>query len=102
MTVKSSISLTDEQDAFVRSLVAGGLHSSAERGTAAGHQILLRRQVEADEADTEALRAILRERLDGPFVSAEEMRDRLEDHDRAQAPRCRRLSLPKARSAISN
>jgi antitoxin ParD1/3/4 len=39
---------------------------------------LLRRQMEADEADVAALRAILSERLEGPFISAEEMRARTE------------------------
>jgi hypothetical protein len=39
---------------------------------------MLRRQMEADEADVAALRAILRERAAGPFVSAEEMRARTE------------------------
>ena len=77
MTVKSSISLTDEQDAFVRSLVAAGRYPSASAVLQQGID-LLRRQMEADEADTDALRAILRERLDGPFISAEEMRDRVE------------------------
>jgi antitoxin ParD1/3/4 len=77
MTVKSSISLTDEQDAFVRSLVAAGRYPSASAVLQQGVD-LLRRQVEADEADTEALRAILRERLEGEFVSGEEIRDRVE------------------------
>jgi antitoxin ParD1/3/4 len=39
---------------------------------------LLQRQMEAEEADVAALRAILGGRLEGPFVSAEEMRARTE------------------------
>jgi antitoxin ParD1/3/4 len=77
MTVKSSISLTDEQDAFVRALVAEGRFPSASAVLQQGID-MLRRQMEADEADVAALRAILRERDAGPFVSAEEMRARTE------------------------
>ncbi|HRO10770.1 type II toxin-antitoxin system ParD family antitoxin [Amaricoccus sp.] len=77
MTVKSSISLTDEQDAFVRSLVAAGRYPSASAVLQQGID-LLRRQVEADEADVAALRAILRERLEGPFLSAEAMSEQVE------------------------
>jgi antitoxin ParD1/3/4 len=77
MTVKSSISLTDEQDAFVRALVAEGRFPSASAVLQQGID-MLRRQMEADEADVAALRAILRERAAGPFVSAEEMRARTE------------------------
>jgi antitoxin ParD1/3/4 len=77
MTVKSSISLTDEQDAFVRALVAEGRFPSASAVLQQGID-MLRRQMEADEADVAALRAILRERDVGPFVSAEEMRARTE------------------------
>ena len=77
MTVKSSISLTDEQDAFIRSLVAAGRYPSASAVLQQGVD-LLRRQMEAEEADVAALRAILSERLEGPFISAEEMRARTE------------------------
>ena len=62
MTVKSSISLTDEQDAFIRSLVAAGRYPSASAVLQQGVD-LLRRQMEAEEADVAALRAILSERL---------------------------------------
>jgi antitoxin ParD1/3/4 len=77
MTVKSSISLTDDQDAFVRELVATGRYSSASAVLQQGVD-LLQRKIRAEEADTEALRAILRERLDGEFVSAGTMRERVE------------------------
>lgn len=77
MTVKSSISLTDDQNAFIRSLVTSGRYPSASAVLQQGVD-LLRRQMEADQADVEALRAILRERLAGPFISAEEMGGRVE------------------------
>ena len=77
MTVKSSISLTDEQDAFIRSLVAAGRYPSASAVLQQGVD-LLRRQMEAEEADVAALRAILRERLDGPFQPADAMSEQVE------------------------
>jgi antitoxin ParD1/3/4 len=77
MTVKSSISLSDEQDAFVRSLVTAGRYSSASAVLQRGVDIL-RHQMEAEEADLKALRVLLRERLEGPFIPAEEMRHRVE------------------------
>jgi antitoxin ParD1/3/4 len=77
MTVKSSISLTDEQDAFVRSLVAVGRYPSASAVLQRGID-LLRGQMEAEEADVAALREILSERLRGRFVSSEEMLERTE------------------------
>lgn len=77
MTVKSSISLTDEQDAFVRSLVAAGRYPSASAVLQQGID-LLRRRLEAEEADVEALKAILDARRDGPFIDADEMQRRTE------------------------
>jgi antitoxin ParD1/3/4 len=77
MTVKSSISLTDEQDSFIRSLVAAGRYPSASAVLQQGVD-LLRQRLEADEADAAALRLILRERLAGPFVTADEMLGRTE------------------------
>jgi antitoxin ParD1/3/4 len=77
MTVKSSISLTDEQDVFVRSLVTAGRYPSASAVLQRGID-LLRAQMEAEEADVAALREILRERVEGPFISSEEVRARTE------------------------
>ena len=77
MTVKSSISLTDEQDAFIRSLVTAGRYPSASAVLQQGID-LLRRQMEAEEADVAALRALLRERLGGPFLSLDAMSEEVE------------------------
>lgn len=57
MTVKSSISLTDQQDAFARRLVAEGRYSSLSAVIQQGLE-LLRRDFEA----TDALRALLEQR----------------------------------------
>lgn len=69
MTVKSSISLTDAQDAFVRRLVAEGRYSSVSAVLQQGLE-LLRRDSEA----TDALRALLQQRQSEPSISAEEMK----------------------------
>lgn len=76
MSVKSSISLTAQQDAFARSLVEQGRFASVSAVIQNGLD-LLRQQTEAQEAETAALRAVLRERRDGPFVSGQEMQARL-------------------------
>ncbi|WRH62591.1 MAG: type II toxin-antitoxin system ParD family antitoxin [Fuscovulum sp.] len=69
MTVKSSISLTDAQDAFVRRLVAEGRYSSVSAVLQQGLE-LLRRDSEA----TDALRTLLQQRQSEPSISAEEMK----------------------------
>ena len=72
MTVKSSISLTDEQDAFARSLVETGRYGSLSAVLQQGLE-LLRRQTEGEEAETEALRALLTARRGGDFVPGREI-----------------------------
>ncbi len=77
MSVKSSISLSDQQDAFARSLVEHGRFSSVSAVIQSGLE-LLRQKTEAEDAETAALKVLLAERLNGPLVSAGEMRDRLD------------------------
>ena len=76
MTVKSSISLNDSQDAFVRELVRAGRYASVSAVVQEGLE-LLRQKTETETLETEALRALLQRRSKGAFVSAEEMRRRL-------------------------
>ena len=76
MTVKSSISLTDEQHAFARSLVEAGRFASLSAVLQQGVD-LLRQRMDADEHETAALREILSRRRKGEFVSAEQMDSRL-------------------------
>lgn len=71
MTVKSSISLTDSQDAFARALVAEGRYPSLSAVLQHGLE-MLRTETEAKRAEIDALRALLEERRRGPFVSLEE------------------------------
>ncbi len=76
MTVKSSISLTDRQDTFARGLVREGHYSSLSAVIQQGLE-LLRQKTDAEQAETAALRAVLEERRAGPFVSADDMEDRV-------------------------
>ena len=78
MSVKSSISLTDQQDSFARSLVEAGQFSSLSSVLQQGLE-MLRRKTETDEVETQALRELLNHRIKGPFVSASEMDTRVED-----------------------
>jgi antitoxin ParD1/3/4 len=77
MSVKSSISLTKQQDAFVREQVESGRYSSASSVLQQGLE-LLRQKTEADAAETEALRELLSRRMAGPFISADEMDARVD------------------------
>ena len=77
MTVKSSISLTDEQYDFARSLVARGRYSSVSAVLQQGVD-LLRQRLTAEEAEAEALRELLLRRRAGAFISSAEMGERLE------------------------
>lgn len=75
MTVKASISLTDAQDAYARSLVKGGRYPSLSAVLQRGLD-LLREDTEARDTELAALRAILEERRAGRFISLAEGRAR--------------------------
>jgi antitoxin ParD1/3/4 len=77
MTAKTSISLTDAQEAYARDLVARGRYPSLSAVLQHGLE-LLRAETEGQEAETAALKALLEERLGGPFTSVEEGRKRTE------------------------
>lgn len=74
MTVKSSISLTDSQDAFVRALVAEGRYPSVSAALQQGLE-LLRLKTEGEEAEIAALRELLGARREGAFVSGASIKD---------------------------
>jgi antitoxin ParD1/3/4 len=78
MSVKSSISLTEQQDAFARSLVDTGRYSSLSSVLQQGLE-LLRQKTEAEAAETEGLRILIQRRLHQPKVSAADMEDHVED-----------------------
>ena len=66
MTIKSSVSLTDEQHAFARTLVEAGRYSSVSGVLQQGLDLLRRREVLARRRERE-------------FVTAERMDRRLAD-----------------------
>ena len=76
VTVKSSISLTDEQHDFARALVEAGRYSSLSAVLQQGVD-LLRQRMDAEELETAALRELLSWRREGAFVSAAAMGVRL-------------------------
>ena len=77
MSVKSSISLTDQQDAFARSLVESGRYSSMSSVLQQGLE-LLRQKTETETVETAALRELFERRLKAPTISATEMESRVE------------------------
>jgi antitoxin ParD1/3/4 len=76
MGVKSSIFLSDQQDAFARGLVEQGRFFSV-RAVVQNGLDLLRQRTKADEIETAALKVLLADRLQGDFVSGAEMETRL-------------------------
>lgn len=75
MTMKTSISLTDAQEAYARELIERGRYPSLSAVLQHGLE-LLRSQTEAEEAERAALRALLKQRRAGPFVAVEKGRAR--------------------------
>lgn len=71
MTVKTSISLTDDQEAYARSLVEAGQYPSLSAVLQRGLE-LLRRDKEMRDAELEALRSLIDQRRAGAFVDLNE------------------------------
>jgi len=64
MSVKASMPLTEDEEAFARELVRSGRFSSLS--AVLQHDLeMVRRETEAQEAEVEALRAVLHERREG-------------------------------------
>lgn len=72
MTIKSSISLTDEQHAFVRDLVDAGRFSSVSAVLQQGVDLLKQKMLD-DDLQRRALQALLEQRSAGRFVTPAEM-----------------------------
>ena len=72
VTVKSSISLTDEQHSFARELVEAGRFSSVSAVLQQGID-LLRQRMQDEEQQRTALKALLDQRAAGAFVSGAQM-----------------------------
>lgn len=74
MAVKTSISLTDEQDAYARTLVARGRYPSVSAVLQRGLE-MLRRDDETHKAEIQALQVLIEQRRSGSFVTLEESAD---------------------------
>lgn len=66
MSVKASVSMSDQQEAFARSLVAEGRYASVSAVVQRGLE-LLRSETERQQAELDALRGFFAERRDGRF-----------------------------------
>ena len=72
MTVKSSISLSDEQHYFAKTLVDAGRFPSVSAVLQQGVE-LLRQQMETEAVERAALAEILKQRRAGKFISGAKM-----------------------------
>jgi len=77
MTVKTTVSFTEDQDAFVARLIASGRFSSRSAVFQAGLE-RLRREIEDEEIERDALRALIAERRSETLISGAAMDARLE------------------------
>ncbi len=77
MTVKSPISLTDEQYAFAMALVEAGRYASLSAVLQQAID-LLRQRTDAEALEIGALRELVSRREKGEFISPDEMDARLE------------------------
>lgn len=75
MSVKASVSISDQQDSFARRLVEEGRYASLSAVVQRGLE-LLRQETETKDAELAALRDLLVERRQGDFVSVEEGKQR--------------------------
>ena len=78
MSVKASVSISEQQDAYVRDLVEQGRFSSVSAVAQQGLD-LLRRQDEAELLEVAALKVLLKERLAGTFFSAQDFVNQTEE-----------------------
>lgn len=78
MAVKASVSISEQQDEYARGLVEDGRYSSLSAVVQRGLE-LVREETEMKDAELSAMRALIAERVEGPFLSREESRQHLED-----------------------
>ena len=76
VVVKSSVSLREDQHAFAKALVEAGRFSSVSAVLQQGLDQLQQQDADA-QADRAALQALLQQRANGSFVSADQLRARL-------------------------
>jgi len=75
VTVKASVSISDQQDEYARRLVEDGRYSSLSAVVQRGLE-LVREETELKDVELAALRALIAERMKGEFVSLAEGRER--------------------------
>jgi antitoxin ParD1/3/4 len=75
MSVKASVSISDQQDSFARRLVEEGRYASLSAVVQRGLE-LLRQETELRDAELAALRDLLGDRKQDDFVSVEEGKQR--------------------------
>lgn len=75
MSVKASVSISDQQDSFARRMVEEGRYASLSAVVQRGLE-LLRQETELRDAELAALRDLLVERGQGDFVSVEDGKQR--------------------------
>lgn len=75
MSVKASISISEQQNSFARKLVKDGRYSSVSAVVQHGLE-MLKSDVEAGETEILALRTLLASRMHGEFTSIENGRSR--------------------------
>ena len=89
MTVKTSISLTDDQEAYARALVDSGQYPSLSAVLQRGLD-MLRRDNEMHDAELQGLRSLIDQRRAGPFADLDEG----EAETRAMLQRKRKARAP--------
>ena len=78
MSVKASISISEQQDSFARSLVQEGRYSSVS--AVIQHSLdLLKAKADRETTELDVLRAFVADRLDGPFESSDIARRATQD-----------------------
>lgn len=75
MSVKASVSISDQQDSFARRLVEEGRYASLSAVVQRGLE-LLRQETELRDAELAALRDLLADRKQDDFVAVEEGKQR--------------------------
>jgi len=78
MTVKASVSISDQQDEYARRLVEDGRYSSLSAVVQRGLE-LVREETEMKDAELAAMRALIAERRAGEFLNREESYRQIED-----------------------
>ena len=76
MVIKSSVSLREDQHAFAKTLVGAGRFPSVSAVLQQGLDLLQQQEADA-QADRAALKVLLKQRANGAFISADQLRARL-------------------------